>query len=420
MAALQSALSEPLWQCVGDRQPDQHKNIHRRSTLNQYEQTLASYACRSSDSRGRSIDEQPINNQTRDARNLFQRDRDRIIHSSAFRRLEYKTQVFVNHEGDHYRTRLTHSIEVAQIARSICRALALHEDLAESVALAHDLGHTPFGHSGQDALNAVMEPFGGFEHNRQSLRIVTKLEHRYAAFPGLNLSYETLEGMIKHSSHYDKAPDGAAANFHPEEQPTLEAQIGNLADEIAYNNHDVDDGLRAGMLTIQGLRDTALFRHSHDAAKQACAGCSERVMIHETVRRMINLLITDVIAETQRNLAQHNITTLQGVRQYCDNIVCFSHEIREWCLEIKHYLFHNMYRHYRVARMSNKATRIIHALFTAYHADPLMLPPSPFARIGDSSNPTLRARVIADYIAGMTDRYALDEHDRLFANHCAT
>jgi len=388
--------------------------------LNQYEQTLASYACRSSNSRGRRIEEQPINNQKTDARNPFQRDRDRIIHSSAFRRLEYKTQVFVNHEGDHYRTRLTHSIEVAQIARSICRALALHEDLAESVALAHDLGHTPFGHSGQDALNTVMEPFGGFEHNRQSLRIVTKLERRYAAFSGLNLSYETLEGMIKHSSHYDQAPDGAAAHFHPEEQPTLEAQIGNLADEIAYNNHDVDDGLRAGMLTIDGLRETTLFRHSHDAARQACAGCSERVMIHETVRRMINLLITDVIAETERNLARDNITTLQGVRQHSDNIVCFSDEIRQWCIEIKHYLYHNMYHHYRVARMSNKATRIIQELFTAYHADPLMLPPGPSARIGDSSDPTLRARVIADYIAGMTDRYALDEHDRLFVSHCTT
>jgi len=366
------------------------------------------------------MDEQPVNGHETDNRNPFQRDRDRIIHSTAFRRLEYKTQVFVNHEGDHYRTRLTHSIEVAQIARSICRALALHEDLAESVALAHDLGHTPFGHSGQDALNEVMKPFGGFEHNRQSLRIVTKLERRYAAFPGLNLSYETLEGMIKHSSHYDQAPDGAAANFHPEEQPTMEAQIGNLADEIAYNNHDVDDGLRAGMLTIDGLRETMLFRHSHDAALQECGCCSERIMIHETVRRMINLLITDVIAETKRNLAQHNIQNLKNVRQHTENIVGFSDKIRECCLEIKHYLYHHMYHHYRVARMSNKATRIIQELFTAYQAHPLMLPPGPSTRIDNNDDTTLRARVVADYIAGMTDRYALDEYDRLFASHCST
>jgi len=383
--------------------------------LNQFEQTLACYACRSSDSRGRQVAE-PIS----DDRNTFQRDRDRIIHSSAFRRLEYKTQVFVNHEGDHYRTRLTHSIEVAQIARSICRALALHEDLAESVALAHDLGHTPFGHSGQDALNEVMEPFGGFEHNRQSLRIVTTLERRYADFPGLNLSYETLEGMIKHSSHYDQAPDGSAAKFHPEEQPTLEAQIGNLADEIAYNNHDVDDGLRAGMLSIEGLRETALFRHSHDAAIQACSGCNERIMIHETVRRMINLLITDVIAETRRNLIQHNIQSLQAVRLHHSNLVTFSPQIFEWCLEIKNYLLKHMYHHYRVARMSNKATRIIQELFTAYHAHPLMLPPGPASKISDNNDGKLCARVIADYIAGMTDRYALDEYDRLFASHCAT
>ncbi|MDQ6965102.1 MAG: deoxyguanosinetriphosphate triphosphohydrolase [Mariprofundales bacterium] len=385
--------------------------------MNRYEQNLANYACHSESSRGRLIDEPATSS---DARNPFQRDRDRIIHSSAFRRLEYKTQVFVNHEGDHYRTRLTHSIEVAQIARSICRALALHEDLAESVALAHDLGHTPFGHSGQDALNEVMRPFGGFEHNRQSLRIVTKLERRYAAFPGLNLSYETLEGMIKHSSHYDRAPDGAAATFHPEEQPTLEAQIGNLADEIAYNNHDVDDGLRAGILTIDGLRKTALFCHSHDAALQSCRGCSERVMIHETVRRMINLLITDVINETTKNLTQHNINTLQDVRQHSTHLVRFSARVGAWCVEIKEYLYHNMYHHYRVARMSNKATRIIQELFNAYHADPLMLPPAPRARIGDSGDSTLTARVIADYIAGMTDRYALDEHDKLFATHTPT
>ncbi|RMH53051.1 MAG: deoxyguanosinetriphosphate triphosphohydrolase [Zetaproteobacteria bacterium] len=384
--------------------------------MNRYEEHLAPFACRSALSRGRRHPEPE-----QEGRNIFQRDRDRIIHSTAFRRLEYKTQVFVNHEGDHYRTRLTHSIEVAQIARSICRALDLQEDLAESVALAHDLGHTPFGHSGQDALNEVMAPYGGFEHNRQSLRIVTELERRYAAFPGLNLSYETLEGMIKHSSHYDRAPDGAARDFHPEEQPTLEAQIGNLADEIAYNNHDVDDGLRAGILTIEGLRRTTLFRRSHDAALAVCVGgCSERVVVHETVRRMINHLITDVIRQTRANLKQAGVTSLEDVRRAPEPLVAFSPEVTAWGRELKEYLHHNMYHHYRVARMSHKATRVIQELFHAYFEHPMMLPPGPAARIPPDADDRLRARVIADYIAGMTDRYALDEHDRLFATHCPT
>ncbi|MDQ6951360.1 MAG: deoxyguanosinetriphosphate triphosphohydrolase [Mariprofundales bacterium] len=384
--------------------------------MHRYEQSLAPFSCRSSDSRGRRYDE-PASL----SRNDFQRDRDRIIHSSAFRRLEYKTQVFVNHEGDHYRTRLTHSIEVAQIARSICRALALHEDLAESVALAHDLGHTPFGHSGQDALNEVMAPYGGFEHNRQSLRIVTKLERRYAAFSGLNLCYETLEGMIKHSTDYDRAPTGSARHYRPEEQPPLEAQIGNLADEIAYNNHDVDDGLRAGMLTIEGLRTTELFRHSHDAALATCGDqCSPRVIIHETIRRMIHRLISNVIEETQQRLQQFQVTSLDGVRQSPTALVGFSESVQQWNKEIKAYLYQNMYNHYRVARMSAKATRMIQEIFHAYMKRPLMLPPSPAARLTTDPNPSHQARVIADYIAGMTDRYAQDEYDRLFASHCRT
>ncbi|MDX8410005.1 MAG: deoxyguanosinetriphosphate triphosphohydrolase [Mariprofundales bacterium] len=384
--------------------------------IHRYEQSLAPFACRSTDSRGRRHNEADSA-----SRNAFQRDRDRIIHSTAFRRLEYKTQVFVNHEGDHYRTRLTHSIEVAQIARSICRALALHEDLAESVALAHDLGHTPFGHSGQDALNTVMEPYGGFEHNRQSLRIVTKLEQRYAAFDGLNLSYETLEGMIKHSSEYDHAANGSARHYHPDEQPTLEAQIGNLADEIAYNNHDVDDGLRANMLTIEGLRTTMLFRNSHDAALTHCGtDCSTRVIIHETIRRMINCLISDVIRESRQRIATCQITSLADLRRCQQPLIGFSPQVQAWNREIKAYLLQHMYHHYRVARMAAKATRILQAIFHAYMEHPQMLPPEASERITNPNNPTVIARVIADYIASMTDRYALDEHDRLFASHCRT
>lgn len=377
-----------------------------------YESTLMDYACRSDLTRGRRYSEPESS-----TRNPFQRDRDRIIHSTAFRRLEYKTQVFVNHEGDHYRTRLTHSIEVAQIARSICRAMHLHEDLAEAVALAHDLGHTPFGHSGQDALDAVMKPYGGFEHNRQSLRVVESLEHRYVSFPGLNLSYETREGIVKHHSPHDIPKNSDLSEFNLHEQATLEAQIGNLADEIAYNNHDIDDGVRAGMLTVSGLKEIELFRMHYDPVEQEYPGIDERVAVTETVRRMINFLILDVIDETGRRIRDAEIQRLDDVRTASDALVGFSRKVRQMNGSLKRYLYQHMYKHYRVVRMASKAERVIQDIFSAYMEKPEMLPIDHCQKIENNEPIERRARIIADYIAGMTDRYALEEFDRLFNVH---
>jgi len=384
-------------------------------SLPEYEDTLAPCACRSTRSRGRCYQEDESG-----ARSIFQRDRDRIIHCTAFRRLEYKTQVFINHEGDHYRTRLTHSIEVAQIARSICRTLHLHEDLAEGVALAHDLGHTPFGHSGQDALNGVMQSFGGFEHNRQSLRVVEKLEQRYSAFPGLNLSYEMREGIVKHASPHDMPKNADLAAYHLHEQATLEAQLGNLADEIAYNNHDVDDGFRAGILSLEGLCEVPLFGMHYEQVQADLGDIPRRMAVSETVRRMINFLILDAIAETTLRIRQNAIATLDDVRGCDTPLVAFSRPVRQMNAELKRYLLHNMYQHYRVARMAAKAARVIEDLFHAYHANPAMLPPGPGARLAAAEGQAKKARMIADYIAGMTDRYALDEHSRLFDVHASS
>jgi len=383
--------------------------------LPDYEDTLAPYACHSTQSRGRNYPEEESS-----ARNIFQRDRDRIIHCTAFRRLEYKTQVFVNHEGDHYRTRLTHTIEVAQIARSICRTMHLHEDLAEGVALAHDLGHTPFGHSGQDALNKVMQPFGGFEHNRQSQRVVEDLEHSYSAFPGLNLSYEMREGIVKHTSPHDlpKNADLFAYNLH--EQATLEAQFGNLADEIAYNNHDVDDGFRARILHLEALCEVPLFSIHYEEVIAELGDIPVRMIVCETVRRMMNFLIIDAIEETSLRIKKNNIKSLEDVRN-CDTVlVAFSYPVRHMNGELKRFLLRNMYQHYRVARMAAKASRVIHDLFQAYHGNPAMLPPGPAERLASVEGEAKRARIIADYIAGMTDRYALDEHARLFDVHASS
>ncbi len=375
-----------------------------------YEDSLAAYACRSSHSRGRVYPEPESEH-----RNPYQRDRDRIIHSTAFRRLEYKTQVFVNHEGDHYRTRLTHSLEVAQIARSICRAMRLHEDLAEAVALAHDLGHTPFGHSGQDALDAVMQPYGGFEHNRQSLRIVEKLERKYAGFPGLNLSYETREGIVKHHSAFDQPKNRDLEHFSLGEQASLEAQIGNLADEIAYNNHDIDDGYRAGMLSIEGLRSLELFDRHFTEVESRFPDAPERLQVNETVRRMINHLIVDVIEETHRRLQQAGVESFEDVRRAGHVLVGFSRPVRQMNGELKRYLYRNMYRHYRVVRMASKAERVIRDLFQAYMERPAMLPDPQQRNIEQAGGgEAAQARAIADYIAGMTDRFALEEHARLF------
>jgi len=383
--------------------------------MDAYEHGLAAYACRSSDSRGRRYAEEVSS-----TRSIFQRDRDRIVHSTAFRRLEYKTQVFVNHEGDHYRTRLTHSIEVAQIARSLCRAMALNEDLAEAVALAHDLGHTPFGHSGQDALNAVMQAYGGFEHNRQSLRIVEKLELRYPNFAGLNLSYEAREGMVKHHSPHDTPRNADLAEYNLDEQATLEAQIANLADEIAYNNHDIDDGFRAGILQIDGLRSVPLFSQHYDAVYLQYPNIEPRFAVSETIRHMINFLIVDVIEETTKRLSDNHIQSLADVRVCSKPLVGFSKPVRVMNGEMKKYLFKNMYHYYRVVRMAVKAERVIQDTFQAYMKQPLMLPDTARHWVENATDEKKKARVIADYIAGMTDRYALDEYERLFAIHAPT
>jgi len=343
-------------------------------------------------------------------RSEFQRDRDRIIHSGAFRRLEYKTQVFVNHEGDLFRTRLTHSIEVAQIARSIARRLLLNEDLVEAVSLAHDLGHTPFGHAGQDALNGCMKDHGGFEHNLQSLRVVDKLEERYAAFDGLNLCFETREGILKHCSPEHAAQLGdVGERFLKNLRPSLEAQIANLADEIAYNNHDVDDGLRSGLLTLEQLSSVRLFAMHLNEVRAAYPDLAERRMIHETVRRMINTLVTDLIAQTEHNIRAQAPQSVDDVRT-APPLVAFSPEMHELNRELKTFLRTHLYRHYQVMRMTAKARRIIGDLFTVFMEDPRLLPPQ-----FNPSAETDRARSVADYIAGMTDRYAIREHRRIFA-----
>lgn len=369
------------------------------------ENKFVSYAVTSQNSRGRMMQEAAPN-----GRSEFQRDRDRIIHSTAFRRLEYKTQVFVNHEGDLFRTRLTHSIEVAQIARSIARRLALNEDLAEAVALAHDVGHTPFGHAGQDALNTCMQGQGGFEHNLQSLRVVDMLEERYAAFDGLNLCFETREGILKHCA-LDKAVSlgEVGARFINNQRPSLEAQITNLADEIAYNNHDVDDGLRSGLITLEQLATVELFSRHMKIVNEAHPKLEGRRVIHETVRSMINTLVTDLIGQTEENIRVNAIKTIDDVRA-APTLAAFSSELHEQQRELKKFLHTNLYRHYRVMRMSTKARRIINELFSAFMSDSRLLPPQ-FQRQAEEG----QARAVADYVAGMTDRYAIKEYRRLFA-----
>jgi dGTPase len=375
--------------------------------------SLAPYAATEAASRGRAHQEPaPV------LRGEFQRDRDRIIHSTAFRRLVYKTQVFVNHEGDLYRTRLTHSIEVAQIARTIARALQLNETLAEAICLAHDLGHTPFGHAGQDALNACMRPYGGFEHNLQSLRVVDELEERYAAFPGLNLTFETREGILKHCSVNNARLLGELGErFIQRRQPSLEAQISNLADEIAYNNHDLDDGLRAGLISLDGLRDVPLFRRQHDAVLAIYPQLQDRRLIHEVVRRMINHVVTDLVETTQSAIEATAPADVEDVRAQPAALVQFSETVAAEHLELKHYLRDHVYRHYRVLRMTNKAHHVIRSMFDSFFARPELLPDEHYQAAKDmesESGETGRARAVADYIAGMTDRYAIVEHERLF------
>ena len=360
---------------------------------------LAPYAADPAASRGR-VHAEPGPG----ARSQFQRDRDRIVHCTAFRRLEYKTQVFLNHEGDLYRTRLTHSIEVAQIARSIARGLALEEDLVEAVSLAHDLGHTPFGHAGQDALNECMAGHGGFEHNLQSLRVVDELEQRYAGFDGLNLCFETREGILKHCSPVDaRALGELGARFLAHRQPSLEAQVANLADEIAYNNHDVDDGLRSGLITIEQLLGVELFARHAQAVRTEYPGIAERRAAHETVRRMINELVTDLLEETRRRVGAAQPRSIDDVRAGAP-LVAFSPAIRDQSAQLKRFLNAQLYRHHRVAAAMDEAKGTVRRLFDAFAGDPALMPDEHRER-----EQRLGLRAVADYIAGMTDRFALRE-----------
>lgn len=372
---------------------------------------LAPYAASDPSSRGRRYPE------TAPAyRSEYQRDRDRIVHCGAFRRLEYKTQVFVNHEGDLFRTRLTHSIEVAQIGRSIARSLNLNEDLTEAIALAHDLGHTPFGHSGQDALNACMRDYGGFEHNLQSLRLVDVLEERYAEFPGLNLTFETREGILKHCSLKNAAELGEVGRrFIEKKQPNLEAQVANLADEIAYNNHDVDDGLRSGFIGVEQLRELRLFGKQYAEVMQRHPQIPERVRIHEIVRRMINYLVVDLVENSRHLLAASSVASVEDVRNAGQPLIGFSASVRDESLELKRFLREHLYNHYRVRRMTRKAEQIVSGLFGVFMDDARVLPPQYQDKLRASpEDRNVHARVVADYIAGMTDRYAIREHKRLY------
>lgn len=366
-------------------------------------QFLASYACQAGQSFGRfhKEAEHPY-------RTAFQRDRDRIIHCSAFRKLEYKTQVFVIHEGDYYRTRLTHTLEMAQMGRTIARALAANEDLTEAICLSHDLGHTPFGHSGQDIMNKLMIHHGGFEHNKQSFRVVTQLENPYPQFKGLNLSYEVLEGITKHASEYD-LPDGTA--FIRDGFPSIEAQIANVSDEIAYNNHDIDDGLESGILNLETLNDVKLWATQLKKTKKEFSKLTPLQLRRFTVKSLINLLITDLIETTVQRIKTRRIKTVEDVRIHGKNLAGFSKEMVVMNTELKKFLFKHLYRYYHVERMAEKADRVLTDLFKTYVHNPKILPPEILANYDKSEK---LERIVCDYIAGMTDRFALEEHAKLF------
>jgi dGTPase len=382
--------------------------------------SLAPYASRPEESRGRLYPEAES-----PSRGAFERDRDRIVHSTAFRRLQYKTQVFVYHEGDHYRTRLTHSLEVAQLARSISRALGLNEDLAEALALAHDLGHTPFGHAGEDALAAAMQGFGGFGHNDQTLRILTRLERRYAGFDGLNLSWETLEGTVKHNGPLAPPFSSTIADYVTQHDlelatwPGAEAQVAAMSDDIAYNNHDLDDGLRAGLFTLKDLADLPLVGPILAEVTRLHSGADEARLIHESIRRLIDRMASDLIAESRRRLAAGRLRSAAQIRALGEPVVAFSEGFSREAKGLRDFLFERMYRHYRVNRMASKARRVVQELFQLLLAEPECLPTEwRLLAKGGGTPPT--ARLVADYIAGMTDRFALDEHRRLYDRYAAT
>jgi len=363
---------------------------------------LAPYAARDDESRGRRYKEA-----YKDDRPAFERDRDRIIHCAAFRRLEYKTQVFVNHEGDYYRTRLTHSLEVSQIARGIARRLGLNQELTETIALSHDLGHTPYGHSGEAVLNDLMKDHGGFEHNVQSLRIVEKLEERYPWFDGLNLTWEAREGLVKHTTIHDCPDLNHLEEYEPDKPPTLEAQIIDLADEIAYNNHDIDDGLESGLIEEKELREEVeLWATMIERTEQQFPAIDKQKQTYFSISHLIGFLILDLVGETSRNIERLNIRSLDDVRNAGRRIVAFSEETAKKNLQLKNFLMTHLYNHYKVKRMSSKAKMIISRLFTAYRESPMILPKKQQMKMNTDS----KERIICDYIAGMTDRYAQDEY----------
>lgn len=366
---------------------------------------LAPYAARSDRSLGRRHLES-----YKDDRPAFQRDRDRIIHCAAFRRLEYKTQVFVNHEGDYYRTRLTHSLEVAQIARGIATRLHLNEDLVEALSLSHDLGHTPFGHTGEEVLNRLMKDFGGFDHNRQSLRVVEELEERYPCFNGLNLTWETREGIIKHSPRYENCDLLDEKEYFRGLRPPLEAQIIDVADEIAYNNHDIDDGLKAGYITLEQLEKVAIWKETFDMVGKKYPSLDERRHVYQTISYLIGALIDDVVDHTRRNLAAQGILSLADVRQAPARLLAFHPETLAQTQQLKSFLRKYLYRHFMVERMRIKAEFFIIRIFESYAAHPSLLPGNYQQRIERFG----KERVICDYIADMTDRYAMDEYRKLF------
>ena len=381
---------------------------------NELETSFAPYACFSKKSRGRLYKEEEAV-----GRSVYQRDRDRILHSGAFRKLKYKTQVFVYHEGDYYRTRLTHSLEVAQIARSLSRALGLNEDLAEALALAHDFGHTPFGHAGEEALDALMKPYGGFDHNDQTLRIITHLEQRYAEFDGLNLTWETIEGICKHNGPVSENGSYTIQNIDSQMGlelclfGSLESQIAALADDVAYNAHDLDDGLRADLFSFQDLSDVTIIKPIIEMLSDRYPGISKGRMIHELSRRTVNLLVTDLLTETHSRLLRIKPASIQDVREAEIPMACFSDPFQEQIEELKSFLFQSMYRHYKVNRMASKAKRVITELFELFMSEPNCLPLE-WQNNHQTSNDLMQARRVSDYIAGMTDRYALLEYDRLF------
>ncbi len=370
--------------------------LEERENLN-----LAPYAMKSSQSKGRAYPEQE-----HQYRSIFQRDRDRIIHSRAFRRLEYKTQVFVNHEGDHYRTRLTHTLEVSMISRTIARSLRVNEDLVEALALVHDVGHPPFGHSGEDILNTLMEHHGGFEHNHQSLRIVEVLEKKYPDFDGLNLSWEVREGIIKHNMNFKK-PE--SHDYEPDHAPLLEVQVVNIGDEIAYNSHDLDDGLSSGLFSLKDLANVAIWKEAEETVRSKYPDLDQKIMAYYTVREIIDRQVHDVLNQTQANLQIYGIESVEDVRRTLTPLVAFSPHLAEKNKELKKFLKKNLYTHHQVEIMNQKGLRIIRELFELFINNPLLLDPSTQEKL--SVYPL--HRVVCDYIAGMTDRYAFDRYRKL-------